>query len=376
VASTAPTAQVADPNNIAGSSTLSLNAGGTLTTYYGPGYEREVNSATGITEHKYTLSAGGRTVALIIDRSNNTADWRYLHQDHLGSTVAVTNASGQLLERYEYDAWGRRRNTDGTPSPTQLIGATDRGYTGHEMLDSLGLIHMNGRVYDPLLGRFVSADPFIQHADTLASYNRYSYVYNSPLSATDPSGYFLKSLERKVRREYKRSEVFRGVVAAVAAYFTGGLASGWIAGAGYGATAVAIGGGAAGGFAGSLISSGGDLRAAFQGALTGGAFGYVGGFTDPVANYAGHAVVGCASAAASGGECAKGAAAQVFSKFVTVNTRGSLDSFSRGVIATVAGGTASVITGGKFASGAQTAAFGYLFKETLIKSTPKEAQTL
>jgi hypothetical protein len=54
----------------------------------------------------------------------------------------VSNAAGQVLERYEYDAWGQRRNPDGSASAAPIIGATDRGFTGHEMLDVLGLVHM------------------------------------------------------------------------------------------------------------------------------------------------------------------------------------------------------------------------------------------
>jgi hypothetical protein len=49
---------------------------------------------------------------------------------------------------------------------------------------------MNGRVYDPELARFVSADPFIQYASYSQSYNRYSYVLNNPLSFTDPTGFY------------------------------------------------------------------------------------------------------------------------------------------------------------------------------------------
>lgn len=64
-----------------------------------------------------------------------------------------------------------------------------RGFTDHEHLDAVGLIHMNGRVYDPELGRFMSADPFVQAPYNSQSYNRYSYVFNNPLSFTDPSGY-------------------------------------------------------------------------------------------------------------------------------------------------------------------------------------------
>ena len=57
------------------------------------------------------------------------------------------------------------------------------------MLDNVGLIHMNGRVQDPVLGRFVSADPFITEPGNTQNFNRYSYVYNNPLAFTDPSGF-------------------------------------------------------------------------------------------------------------------------------------------------------------------------------------------
>jgi RHS repeat-associated protein len=64
-----------------------------------------------------------------------------------------------------------------------------RGYSGHEHLDHLGLIHMNGRVYDPEIGRFISADPYVQFPESTQGFNRYTYVANNPLSYTDPSGY-------------------------------------------------------------------------------------------------------------------------------------------------------------------------------------------
>jgi RHS repeat-associated protein len=69
--------------------------------------------------------------------------------------------------------------------------ACPAGYiqTEHEGLDELGIIHMNGRIYDPYIGRFMSADPYIQAPYELQSHNRYSYVMNNPLLYTDPSGY-------------------------------------------------------------------------------------------------------------------------------------------------------------------------------------------
>jgi RHS repeat-associated protein len=90
-----------------------------------------------------------------------------------------------------YDPWGKRRNTNGLIDATDSINGltTDRGYTFHEHLDEMGIIHMNGRIYDPLIGRFMSADPFIQATYNLKSFNRYSYVWNNPMKLFDLDGY-------------------------------------------------------------------------------------------------------------------------------------------------------------------------------------------
>jgi RHS repeat-associated protein len=64
----------------------------------------------------------------------------------------------------------------------------DRGYTGHEHLQSVGLIHMNGRLYDPKLHRFLQPDNFVQDPTNTQNYNRYGYVLNNPLKYTDYSG--------------------------------------------------------------------------------------------------------------------------------------------------------------------------------------------
>ena len=71
----------------------------------------------------------------------------------------------------------------------QLYHTFRNGFTGHEHLDNLGLVHMGGRVYDPDIGRFVSADPFTSGVTTSQMYNRYAYVANNPLRFTDPTGY-------------------------------------------------------------------------------------------------------------------------------------------------------------------------------------------
>lgn len=141
------------------------------------------------------------------DTNSGTEKPLIYHYDHLGSIEAITPAfgtgtgnlaldEGGHLGLYSEDAWGARRNPtswNGAPVGTDPGGHTSltpRGFTGHEMLDDLGLVHMNGRIYDPLLGRFLSADIVVQTPGNLQSYNRYSYVMNNPLTLTDPSGFF------------------------------------------------------------------------------------------------------------------------------------------------------------------------------------------
>ena len=89
----------------------------------------------------------------------------YLHRDHLGSVEAVTDAGGASLLVQAYDPLGERRKSDWmgmlSASERQTLAdnqplKTSRGYTGHEHLDRTGFIHMNGRLYDPQLGRFLS----------------------------------------------------------------------------------------------------------------------------------------------------------------------------------------------------------------------------
>jgi RHS repeat-associated protein len=88
-----------------------------------------------------------------------------------------------------FDAWGNRRMDNWTRGNPTIISPTKQGYTGHEQLDQHKLVHMQGRVYDPVLGRFLSADPYNQAPHNTQSYNRYSYVFNNPLSFVDPTGY-------------------------------------------------------------------------------------------------------------------------------------------------------------------------------------------
>jgi RHS repeat-associated protein len=96
------------------------------------------------------------------------------------------------VQSLAFDAWGLRRNAaTWAPLASPFAGTqpTKRGYTGHEHLDNVELVHMNGRVQDPKLGLFISADPLVQAPYHSPSHNRYSYVWNNPASLVDPSGF-------------------------------------------------------------------------------------------------------------------------------------------------------------------------------------------
>lgn len=143
---------------------------------------------------KHYIFAEGQIVALYSRKGTGVNTLSYLQSDHLGSADVITTSAGAVTVRESFGAFGQRRGTAWSGSPSAgdistINGLTRRGYTAHEMLDSTELIHMNGRVQDPLLGRFVSADPFENDANNTQSWNRFSYVRNRALSSVDPSGY-------------------------------------------------------------------------------------------------------------------------------------------------------------------------------------------
>ena len=142
----------------------------------------------GQVEHQHFVMVDNQLVA-IINQTEAGSVVRYVHQDHLGSIVALTDEAGTVVERFAYDVYGQRRAVPGTANNNLAGSATNRGYTGAEHLDAVGLIHLNGRLLDPATGRFLTADPNIPYPLDSQSFNRYSYVRNNPLSFIDPSGF-------------------------------------------------------------------------------------------------------------------------------------------------------------------------------------------
>ncbi len=128
--------------------------------------------------------------AIEITTNPGEREWYWVFTDHLGSiTTLLRESDGQKFEM-SFDAWGNRRAPATwmnytTTFPDVVI---DRGFTGHEHLDVFGLINMNGRVYDPVVARFLSPDPYIQAPGMPQNYNGYVYCWNNPLVYTDPDG--------------------------------------------------------------------------------------------------------------------------------------------------------------------------------------------
>ena len=125
--------------------------------------------------------------AVYVKQSGQSDKIYYAHTDHLGSILSLTDNNGTSVFQATYDAWGRQTVSQNT------IGFA-RGYTGHEHLPKFGVIDMNGRMYDPLLGRFLSPDNYVQLPDFSQNFNRYSYCLNNPLIYTDPSGELIGEL--------------------------------------------------------------------------------------------------------------------------------------------------------------------------------------
>ncbi len=332
-----------------------------------------------------------------------------LFTDHLGSVdLAINIAGGASLNflldstrtKYSYDPWGERRNATTwvgkyVPTSTELAAMhTDKGYTGHEMLDELGLINMNARIYDPQLGRFLSADSIVQNAGDLQSYNRYSYCGNNPLCRIDPSGHSWLSSAFKgvgdffskywkpivaivlsivtagaVMALYYSVTLLQGISIMFGATMVGTLATGYtIISGGVGLCASILAGAAAGAVAGSITS--GTLEGAAWGALGGAITGAIGSFGKTYKwnlfkRAAAHGVSGGLMSEAQGGKFAQG----MYSGAASTLGAGMLpeDSayLSKLFASAVAGGTASVVGGGKFENGAVTGAFRYIINDAI-----------
>jgi len=308
----------------------------------------------------------------------------YLTKDQLGSITHVTDEKGLVVVAYTYDPWGERlsdplgesheRSRDERLQewPAEDFGGSfHRGFTGHEQLDHLDLVHMNGRIYDAAIAQFVSPDPTLQYKLMGQDYNRYAYVLNNPLRYIDPSGFGLfdvfkdignaitgafKAVGQWFERNWKTVLVV--IVAVVITYVSvgtlGPVAAGMLAGA----------------FSGGLSAAlyGGDVSEGFfKGAV-------IGGISAGLASGVGEMGLSAYGEAAAHGVAQGGLNAMQGGNFWQSFASGSVGSLTGSYMASseyfqeagdaarigasaVMGGTSSVVGGGNFANGAVTGAF-------------------
>ncbi len=283
-----------------------------------------------------------------------------LLHDHIGSVVAVADTtSGALIERGDYSAFGgmRTASNNGISLGLAALSTTTRGFTGHEQLGNLDLIHMNGRIYDPALGRFLQADPMVAEPGNPQNWNPYSYVFNNPLANTDPTGMF------------SWRQALGIVIGAVAAFF----GQYYITAKLWAAAALCFIGG---GFVAGYVTSGtvkGGVYGAFAGLLT---FGISG--SGIVANYFENILAqgtsGGIMESLQGGNFGHGFLVAGLGAAVTPAIGDVGNSVGRVIASSLVGGTISDLTGGKFADGAASWAIQAATQEGLRAGAKPQGQ--
>ena len=357
-----------------------VSGGKTMLLEYGPDKSRVLSDIQGVRKYYVDnlfeqkidnekisninyIFAFGKAVAIVTEGTNT--DVKYLHHDHLGSIQYYTDVAGLLYQELSYDAWGLRRSPDNWVVFDVLTSShafDEHGFGGHEHLDLFDLVNMDGRMYDPVVGRFISADPFIQSPDFTQSLNRYAYCINNPLSLIDPSGYSWFSKNWK--------SLVASVVGVAVSVVTAGSGSG---------ISVAIIAGAAGGAAGALTGAllnganiGQIAKSTFTGAFWGGLAGAANNLAGDINEFwlriGAHTLSEGTMEGLQGGNMLHGfmmgATSSLGGSFIDNNLE-SLGKVGEVTANSILSGTVDEIGGGKFANGAITGAFTVMFNDMM-----------
>ncbi|WP_410493579.1 RHS repeat-associated core domain-containing protein [Chryseobacterium sp. JV274] len=337
---------------------------GKFTKYYSEDGSYEVIKDNTTGKEKHILYIGGTpyesNIVYLKNFTENSGSYKFLHKDYIGSILAISDEAGNKLEQRHFDAWGNfthlQIGNGAIITDKNIIDNTslllERGYTSHEHFAEVGIIHMNGRLYDPLLRRFLNADENIQDIFNTQNYNKYGYVFNNPLMFNDPSGEF----------------VFAFVAAWGVSLFWGGVITAAIIGTAVGLAAYSLGVAISGG----KWQLGGALKSMFWGGVSGAvtfgigsaftpAAGTVLTLTDKVASAMAQGLVhGFAQGTLSlmqGANFTHGFASGASGSWGASLFGGIAGSFANSAAGTVVsgmvlGGVASELTGGNFWQGA------------------------
>jgi RHS repeat-associated protein len=267
-----------------------------------------------------------------------TATNYYLFHDQLGSLVRITNATGAIVNNMDFLALGGRRNFDTQGANGTAPTLTTRGFTGHEMVDGLNIVHMNGRIYDTYVGRFLQVDPVIQAPDNTQSWNAYSYCLNNPLTYTDPTGAMSQSVRQGLA-------IIIGIVAACFGqyYITHQM------------FAMAFAVAAAGGFVAGAIASQ-SLKGGLQGAFAAVVSKGIGVGVAQEYQLLAQAASGGIMESLQGGNFGHGFLVAGLTTAFMPQVGKIGNSVVRTAVGAIVGGTISDATGGKFANGALSGA--------------------
>ncbi len=108
-----------------------------------------------------------------------TGSQYYYHADGEGSIRLLTDANGQIANRYDYDFYGQRLTV------IESLPLQPYGWKGREWIPGPNIYYNRARFYDPVLGRFMSQDPLGYEG---GDWNLYSFAWNNPRNWNDPEG--------------------------------------------------------------------------------------------------------------------------------------------------------------------------------------------
>ncbi len=302
-----------------------------------------------------------------VDIKDGKKEISYLHTDTLGTPLLITGDSKEIKLQQLFDVWGARiKDKSSVNAGAPLFASvTTRGFTNHEMLDEIGLIHMNGRVYDPDSRRFMSPDKFVQNSQERLCFNRYAYGNNNPASGTDPSGYLFDMLRNAGGKLYKwLSQNIRQIIA-TAVFIVACIYNPFAAGSLYSYLYVG-----AASYATTYYATNGNHDAALRGCFTAMAFhgigsifestlakSSMGGFVQETQALT-HGVAGGIASFAGGGKFEHGFLAGVAGSYLSskkfykaIGAGANSSATWRAIVAVSTAGAVSELAGGSFEDG-------------------------